>query len=48
MTKHNIRVVAVRREHVDIAKLVSGLLLLIQELEASGALDEAKTKEPAA
>lgn len=35
MAKRNIRVTAVRREQVDIEKLVSGLLLLVQELAAN-------------
>jgi hypothetical protein len=34
MAKRNVRIRAVRREKVDIDKLVSGLLLLLEELAA--------------
>ena len=34
MAKRNVRIRAVRREEVDIDKLVSGLLLLLEELAA--------------
>ena len=34
MAKRNVRIRAVRRDQVDIDKLVSGLLLLLEELAA--------------
>ena len=49
MATKNIRVRAVRREEVDIDKLVSALLLLIRELEADDqTTDDDAPKEPAA
>jgi hypothetical protein len=47
MAKREIRVTPVRREQIDIEKLVSGLLLLVQELAAQGDAD-AGAEPPAA
>ncbi len=40
MAPKYIRVKIVRREHAEIDKLASALLLLIREREASGSADE--------
>ena len=49
MAKRNIRIRAVRREEVDIDKLVSGLLLLLRELEDAGGLPAVdENQDPAA
>lgn len=49
MPRKDIRVAAVRREAVDIDKLVSALLLLLRELDAADQVaNEANAKEPAA
>lgn len=39
MAKRNVRVTAVPRSEVDIDKLVSGLLLLLEELAAAEKAD---------
>lgn len=36
MAKRNVRIKAVRRDQVDVDKLVSGLMLLLEELAATG------------
>jgi hypothetical protein len=41
VAKRNVRINAVHRETVDIEKLVSGLLLLLEELSASAGTDGA-------
>lgn len=49
MAKRNIRIRAVRREDVHVDKLVSGLLLLIRELEETGGLPAVdESQDPAA
>lgn len=49
MAKRNVRIRAVRRDQVDIDKLVSGLLLLLEELaadtETNGDGDTAERRE---
>jgi len=32
MTQHKVRITAVRKEEVDVERLVAGLLLLLQEI----------------
>ena len=48
MAKHNIRVTAIRREPVDVTKLTSALLRLIEELAEQGEIDDSSAKESAA
>lgn len=47
MAKRHVRIRAVRRDQVDIDKLVSGLLLLLEELAADTETNgEGDTAEP--